>query len=566
MLKTNAPTKFTVPFAASGTKNTIPVAASPTTGLASYTTGFTAVNMEPIASGGVPPAGQDFNGIHFDATNAMLWKQSGFQYAFDSAWASNANIGGYPAQALLARADGKGLWLNLTDNNTTNPDATSPSGWVAVRANMGTSIIAVSGATTTPDPSVLGVPVLVITGSLTANTGLVLPLTAGASWIIENNTTGAFTLTVQGATGTGVSVATGNPSQVYTDGTNFYATTANVSGLYLPINGNAVSASKLATARTISATGAISWSVSFDGSANVTAAASLGSGAVALSNMANFQANSLMGNPTGAATTPSAITLQNGLTFSGTNLGLGNITPTTVSASGNITANNAFISAISSVILAPTGAGTIYLRPNGASATGGQVTITANGQISANTASAAPALVLTTTGSNTSLVINDATAGGILLNMGGGATPSKFLRVNGGSFQIINNAYSATIFNLSDSGNIVAGGTITPGSDERIKINIVPITGALDIIRTALVGVEYDRIDQDGTHDAGFIAQHVKERLPHLVPITETNGFTDFHSMNYNGAVAYLSAAIVELHDIVKHQQPMIEASATKVE
>lgn len=285
MLKSNAPVKFTVPFAASGAKNTIPITASSTPGLASYTTGFPATTMEPIASGGIPPAGQDFNGLLNAINTANLWDQSGFVSAFDSAFSGNASIGGYPAQSLVTRADGKGFWLNTSDNNTTNPDASSPNGWLAVRANAGTSTIAIGGATTTPDPSVLGAPVLILTGTLTANAALVLPLTSGASWIIENNTTGAFNLTVQGATGSGIQVASGNPSQVYTDGTNFYATTANVSGLYLPINGTAVAATKLATARTLLATsGPVTWaeSAAFDGTSNITFTTAIANNALSI--------------------------------------------------------------------------------------------------------------------------------------------------------------------------------------------------------------------------------------------------------------------------------------------
>src|SRR6185312_1887904 len=169
-----------------------------------------------------------------------------------------------------------------------------------------------------------------------SNATLVLPLTGGARWIVVNNTTGSYTLTVQGSSGSGVSITSGAPISVFTDGTNYYGVSANLSGAYLPIGGTAVAATKLATARTISMTGDVSWtSPVFDGTANVTAAGTIAAGAVNLAKMANFQANSLMGNPTGSAATPSAITLQNGLIFSGTNLGLGSITPSSVAATGN---------------------------------------------------------------------------------------------------------------------------------------------------------------------------------------------------------------------------------------
>ena len=81
MQKSNAPTKLTVAFASgtgAGPVNTVPLTPGATPGTASYQTGFTSVNMEPIASGGVPPFGADFNGILKAATTAQIWQQSGY--------------------------------------------------------------------------------------------------------------------------------------------------------------------------------------------------------------------------------------------------------------------------------------------------------------------------------------------------------------------------------------------------------------------------------------------------------------------------------------------------------
>src|SRR5690348_17782155 len=87
MQKSNAPTKFTVAFASgtgAGPVNTVPLTPGATPGTASYQTGFTSVNMEPIASGGVPPFGADFNGIIQNATKAQIWQQAGYMWPFDS--------------------------------------------------------------------------------------------------------------------------------------------------------------------------------------------------------------------------------------------------------------------------------------------------------------------------------------------------------------------------------------------------------------------------------------------------------------------------------------------------
>src|SRR5690348_9644114 len=272
MQKSNAPTKFTVAFASgtgAGPVNTVPLTPGATPGAASYQTGFTSVNMEPIASGGVPPFGADFNGIIQNATKAQIWQQAGFTWTFDSAFSGNANIGGYPAQSVLMMGSGNGLWINKTDNNTTNPDAAGTSGWLGLPA-VGAYTISTTGGTTTPSPSVLGVTTLLVAGALTSNATIVLPLTAGSRWIVANNTTGSYTLTVQGSSGAGVSITQGSALTVFTDGTAYYAASANISGAYLPIDGTAVAATKLATARAFSITGlATASGVNFDGTGNV---------------------------------------------------------------------------------------------------------------------------------------------------------------------------------------------------------------------------------------------------------------------------------------------------------
>jgi hypothetical protein len=58
-----------------------------------------------------------------------------------------------------------------------------------------------------------------LTGALTANINLIVP-TATGKWLIANNTTGAFTVTVKTAAGTGVKVTQGIANQYYCDGTN----------------------------------------------------------------------------------------------------------------------------------------------------------------------------------------------------------------------------------------------------------------------------------------------------------------------------------------------------------
>lgn len=61
--------------------------------------------------------------------------------------------------------------------------------------------------------------VIMLTGVLTANINVIVPA-AGRPWVIANNTTGAFTVTVKTAAGTGVLVPQATAAQLYCDGTN----------------------------------------------------------------------------------------------------------------------------------------------------------------------------------------------------------------------------------------------------------------------------------------------------------------------------------------------------------
>lgn len=131
MQNSNRPRRLVKPFGAvagSGFIRSVPIAAQPD-GAASYDTGFPPETFQPIASGGIPPSGQDMNGILFDATGNAAWSAAGGTAMFDSSYASA--IGGYPMYALLASTTPGVLWQSTIDNNTGNPDA-GAGGWTQV--------------------------------------------------------------------------------------------------------------------------------------------------------------------------------------------------------------------------------------------------------------------------------------------------------------------------------------------------------------------------------------------------------------------------------------------------
>lgn len=120
------PSKILTPWATSGLKNAIPATANPVTGNAGYDQGFPAINMTPKEAGGIPPFGQDFNGILFSVTEALRYIQAGGTPTYSAAL--SAAIGGYPKGAIILGNDGVTTYRSLTDSNTNNPN-TTPTNW-----------------------------------------------------------------------------------------------------------------------------------------------------------------------------------------------------------------------------------------------------------------------------------------------------------------------------------------------------------------------------------------------------------------------------------------------------
>jgi hypothetical protein len=91
---------------------------------------------------------------------------------------------------------------------------------------------------------------------------------------------------------------------------------------------------------------------------------------------------------------------------------------------------------------------------------------------------------------------------------------------------------------LNVTGDIVASGTVTANSDEKLKENVITIENALEKV-LSLRGVEYDRIDS-GDHQIGVIAQEVEKIVPAVVYGDEIK------SVAYANLVGLLIEAIKE--------------------
>lgn len=225
------PAKIAAIFAASApptAKNTIPLTQAGITqpGQASFDVGFPAVTMQPAASGGINPYGQDFNGLGNAITGVQQWQCAGGGFPFDAAFA--ATVGGYPKGAFVLSATSDGYWLSLADNNSTNPD-TGGANWVPVDSYGITPVTGLTNANVTLTAPQYSKPIITLAGTLTGNVQIIFP-TLLEEWLVVNNTTGAFTITAKTAAGSGVIISQGGGMQtVWGDGTNLNALGGNSS-------------------------------------------------------------------------------------------------------------------------------------------------------------------------------------------------------------------------------------------------------------------------------------------------------------------------------------------------
>lgn len=126
MQASQIPVKFQIPWANSAGGSYIrqvPVASQigVQNGAASLTDGFPPDTFISVAAGGVPPFGQDTNGILNQITAWDRWQNAGGAVSYDATFSTA--IGGYPVGAVLFAASGTNWWLSLVDNNASNPDA-----------------------------------------------------------------------------------------------------------------------------------------------------------------------------------------------------------------------------------------------------------------------------------------------------------------------------------------------------------------------------------------------------------------------------------------------------------
>lgn len=90
------------------------------------------------------------------------------------------------------------------------------------------AVAAMTDADYTAAASEYSARILEVTGTLTAGRNVIVPAYSGYQWIVFNNTTGGFAITVKTSGGTGIAVAATKRAIVYCDGTNVVRVTADV--------------------------------------------------------------------------------------------------------------------------------------------------------------------------------------------------------------------------------------------------------------------------------------------------------------------------------------------------
>ena len=225
-------------FAAGDSTKTFPVPVASqigiTAGAASFTDGFPPLTRTALDAGGIPPNGEDMNGILYQITQLLAWSASGGFFQYNAAQSSA--IGGYPLGAILQSSSSSSiLWLNTSAGNTSNPDS-GGANWYPL-TGLGVATLSLSSGTVTLSAVTAAAPVINLTGTLSGNVTINFPPNSGQRWIVADYCLHAgHTITLQTAAAgnqTGLTVGGGynGALNVFSDGTNLWCNNVSTAGL-----------------------------------------------------------------------------------------------------------------------------------------------------------------------------------------------------------------------------------------------------------------------------------------------------------------------------------------------
>lgn len=113
---------------------------------AAWDSGFPAITMQDFQLGGLPPNGQDFNGILYELSQHIVHQNLGGMYKFS---ADVVAAGGYPQGALIAANDGLSFWASLQDDNVQDFNGPNKDQWSLVaEAGLDSALAAKADKTT----------------------------------------------------------------------------------------------------------------------------------------------------------------------------------------------------------------------------------------------------------------------------------------------------------------------------------------------------------------------------------------------------------------------------------
>lgn len=159
--------------------------------------------------------------------------------------------------------------MATTNKGLEQPAASSTNWDVPLNSNFGYIDSALGGTTSKSVTGVSATPVVLtaaeyrslilnFTGTLTANVTYQIPSGVGGEWIVSNNTTGAFTLTIDNvAVGASAVIPQGSRRLVYSDGTNVYAVEGTTAGTVTSVDVSGGTTGLTATGGPVTSSGTI---------------------------------------------------------------------------------------------------------------------------------------------------------------------------------------------------------------------------------------------------------------------------------------------------------------------
>ena len=164
-----------------------------------------------------------WNGNHYGMGVSRTDLIAGPDYVYRGAGSPQGTVTASLGSIYLDVTNGD-LWMK---EQTTSPNNTS---WVTISPLLGNGYLskAITDANTTLTFAEYSNSIIEVTGTLTADRNIVLPLVAGGELTVGNLTTGGFNLVFKATSGSTVTVANGKRARIYSDGTNWIRATADV--------------------------------------------------------------------------------------------------------------------------------------------------------------------------------------------------------------------------------------------------------------------------------------------------------------------------------------------------